>query len=102
MRWNELSASSGRRRGQQQPGAGEIGLHRRERLVQLVADRRRHLAERRQLRRLLEALLGLLEVPLHPLARGDLRAESRRFSTRSSSDSRWMRRLSARVRRDSR
>ena len=75
MRWNEDSASSGPAAGQEQPGAGEVGLHRRERLVELVADRGRHLAERGELRRLLEALLGLLEVPLDPLARGDLRGE---------------------------
>ena len=61
--------------GQEQPGAGEVGLHRRQRLVELVADRRRHLAERRELRGLLEALLGLLEVHLDPLARRDLRRE---------------------------
>ena len=75
MRWKEDSASSGRRRVQEQPRAGEIGLHRRERLVQLVADRGRHLAERGELRGLLEALLGLLQVPLHPLPRADLGAE---------------------------
>ena len=61
--------------GQQQPRAGEIGLHRRQRLVQLVADRGRHLAERGELRRLLEALLGLLEVHLDALSRADLRGE---------------------------
>ena len=61
--------------GQEQPRAGEIGLHRRQRLVELVADRGRHLAEGGELRGLLEALLGFLEVLLHPLPRADLRRE---------------------------